>query len=137
MSFMDRIRSALSRETAVDEAAHAGDDLTIAAGALSYSQLDITEGFGDDARLGPDEWISTIPLNASTPDPEAVGLPAVGSTDEAVYEVASTLSEIRESVAIPTDGVYCPVCHLANVDAGKLRHPCPRCGRPLLTFGWD
>jgi hypothetical protein len=37
---------------------------------------------------------------------------------------------------IPSAGVYCPVCHIANVDLGRLRTPCPQCGRPLLKFGW-
>jgi hypothetical protein len=104
---------------------------------ISYSQLDITEGFGDDERLGPDEWISTTPLNARTKNPESMGLPSVRASAAEVYRVASKLSALRESVPVPNDGVYCPVCHIANVDLGRLRTPCPQCGRGLLKFGWD
>lgn len=31
---------------------------------MTYSQTDITEAFGDNVRLGPDDWIATVPLNA-------------------------------------------------------------------------
>jgi hypothetical protein len=105
--------------------------------AMSYSQVDITETFGDDQRLGSDEWIATTPLNASTKNPESMGLPPKGADADEVYRVASKLSELRESIRIPNDGVYCPVCHIANVDLGRLRKPCPKCGRALLKFGWD
>jgi hypothetical protein len=104
---------------------------------ILYSQLDITEGFGDDQHLGPDQWIATTPLNATTGDPVSMGLPPVGATEEEVYRVADWLSGLRESIPIPNDGVYCPVCHIANVDLRRLRTPCPECGRPLLKFGWD
>ena len=105
--------------------------------AMFYSQVDITEAFGDDQRLGRDEWIATTPLNATTKNPESMGLPSVGAGADEVYRVASKLSELRESIPIPNDGVYCPVCHIANVDLGRLRTPCPQCGRGLLKFGWD
>ena len=105
--------------------------------SISYSQLDITEAFGDDQHLGPDEWIATTPLNAITDTPESMGLPATGATADEVYWVASKMSELRESIPIPNDGVYCPVCHIANVDLRRLRTPCPQCGRGLLKFGWD
>lgn len=104
---------------------------------MLYSQVDITESFGDDQRLGPDEWITTVPLSASTKDPESMGLPPAGASPDEAYRIASKLSELRESIAIPNDGVYCPVCHLANVNLARLRTPCPQCGRPLLKFGWD
>jgi hypothetical protein len=110
---------------------------TAPAEAMSYSQVDITEAFGDNERLGADEWITTVPLNGTTPDPESMGLPAAGAEAAEVYPVASKLSDLRESIAIPNDGVYCPVCHIANVDLNRLREPCPKCGRPLLKFGWD
>ncbi len=106
------------------------------AGPMSYSQLDITESFGDNERLKPDEWISTEPLNLTTPDGEAWGLPPVEASDEEVYAIASSMSQIRESIQIPNDGVYCPVCHIANTQVARLRMPCPKCGRPLLKFGW-
>ena len=105
--------------------------------AMFYSQVDITEAFGDNERLGPDEWITTVPLNATTKNPESMGLPPAGAGADEVYRVASKLSELRESIPIRNDGVYCPVCHIANVDLGRLRKPCPKCGRALLTFGWD
>lgn len=104
---------------------------------ISFSQLDITEGFGDNARLKPEDWISTIPINKSTPNAPAMGLPRVDASDEEIYEVASKLSRIRESITIPSDGVYCPVCHIANTELAKLRTPCSKCGRALLKFGWD
>jgi hypothetical protein len=104
---------------------------------ISFSQVDITDRFGDDQRLGPDEWIETTPLNSSIPDPEAMGLPPMGADADEVYRIADRLSALRESIPVPNDGVYCPVCHIANVDLGRLRMPCPRCRRPLLKFGWD
>jgi len=105
--------------------------------AISFSQLDITERFDDNQSLGADDWITTTPLNATIEDPESAGLPSIDADSEQVYQIASTLSELRESMPIPNDGVYCPICHIANVDLGKLRTPCPQCGRGLLKFGWD
>ncbi|HWY87675.1 MAG TPA: hypothetical protein VNX28_13165 [Gemmataceae bacterium] len=104
--------------------------------AMSFSQVDITEAFGDDHRLDPDEWIATTPLNATTKNPESMGLPPAGAGEDEIYRVASKLSELRESILIPNDGVYCPVCHIANVDISRLRTGCPQCGRALLKFGW-
>jgi hypothetical protein len=109
----------------------------VPAASIMYSQVDITEAFGDDQRLGPDDWIATMPLNATTADPQSVGLPRLEADANEVHRVASKLSELRESIPIPNDGVYCPVCHIANVDLGRLRTPCPQCERPLLKFGWD
>ena len=106
-------------------------------GQISYSQLDITENFGDNERLKPDDWISTTPLNKMTPDGHTSGLPPADASDEEVYSVATRMSQIRESLPIPNDGVYCPICHIANVQLARLRSPCPTCGRPLLKFGWD
>jgi hypothetical protein len=104
---------------------------------IGYTQADITERFGDNLSLGPDEWIETVPLNRQTEDPGAVGLAPASATDDEAYEAASKLSAIRERFNLPDDGVYCPVCHIANVTLGLLRKPCPKCGRPLLKFGWD
>jgi hypothetical protein len=104
--------------------------------SISFSQLDITERFDDNEGLGGDDWITTTPLNATIEDPESAGLPSPDADSEEVYRVASTLSELRESIPISNDGVYCPICHIANVDLGKLRTPCPECGRELLKFGW-
>jgi hypothetical protein len=110
---------------------------TLPPGKISYSQLDITESFGDNARLKPEEWIATIPLNKTTPNGQVSGLPPVDASDEEVYEAASRLSQFRESISILSDGVYCPICHIANTQLDKLRTPCPKCGRALLKFGWD
>lgn len=104
---------------------------------LSFSQADITERFDDHLPLGVDDWITTVPLNAMNPNPTAQGLPPVGASEEEVYRVADALSRLRESISIPSDGVYCPVCHIANVSLARLRTPCPKCGRELLKFGWD
>ncbi len=106
-------------------------------GPLSYSQLDVTETFGDNERLKPEEWISTVPLSTMTTNGQASGLPPADAGDEEVYAVAARMSQIRESIPIQGDGVYCPVCHIANTQITKLRTPCPKCGRPLLKFGWD
>ena len=99
------------------------------------TQLDITERFGDNLRLKREDWIQTIPLNTMTPNEP--GLPPLDASEETVYEFASRLSQVRESIPIPNDGVYCPICHIANIDISKLRTPCPKCGRALLKFGWD
>ncbi|MBZ0113285.1 MAG: hypothetical protein K8J08_12545 [Thermoanaerobaculia bacterium] len=110
---------------------------TIPSGENSYSQLDITESFGDNEGLTPDDWVSTSPLNEMTANALVSGLPPADATDEQVYAVAERMSQLRESIPIPNDGVYCPVCHIANVQLARLRTPCPKCGKPLLKFGWD
>ncbi len=110
---------------------------TMPAEQVSFSQLDITENFGDNERLKLEEWISILPFTKTTPNGQAMGLPPVDASDAEVYEVASRLSKLRESISIPSDGVYCPICHIANIELAKLRTPCPKCGRPLLKFGWD
>lgn len=104
---------------------------------IRYSQIDITENFGDNLNLKPDQWTKTIPLNSKTADPESVGLPPKDADEEKAYDVASSMSKLRESAGVPTDGVYCPVCHIANTQLDKLHSPCPKCGRKLLKFGWD
>jgi hypothetical protein len=104
---------------------------------INFSQLDMTERFGGSESLGPDEWIATTPLNDLVPDPERSGLPHCGATADEVYLIASHLSAIRESLPLANDGVYCPVCHIANTDRRRIRTPCPKCGRELLQFGWD
>ena len=106
-------------------------------GPISFSQLDVTEAFGDDQHLGPDEWIATTALHSTIDDPQSMGLPPIDADPDEVYRIASKLSAIRESISIPNDGVYCPICHIANIDLGRLRKPCPKCGRELLNFGWD
>ena len=104
---------------------------------MMYSQVDITEAFGDNERLGQDDWIATVPLNATTKNPESMGLPSKAAGADEVYRVAAKLSVLRESIPVPNDGVYCPVCHIANVDIDRLRTPCLKCRRELLKFGWD
>jgi hypothetical protein len=107
------------------------------AGEILFTQVDSTENFNDSEGLDSGEWIKTTPLNESMDNPESMGLPVRGSSEDEVHHIASDLSAIRESLSIPEDGVYCPVCNVANVDRQKLRTPCPTCGRDLLAFGWD
>ncbi len=104
---------------------------------LRYTQVDITEHFGDNLNLGPEEWIETKSIYLDFPNPEASGLPSKDASPEKIYEIASTLSSLREEIVIPTDGVYCPICHIANTQLQRLHSPCPKCGRELLKFGWD
>ena len=65
------------------------------------------------------------------------GLAASSRQRRGNLPVASKLSQVRESIPIPNDGVYCPICHIANIELPKLRTPCPKYGRALLKFGWD
>jgi hypothetical protein len=104
---------------------------------LQFSQVDATEHWGDNKKLGPGDWIQTFALNIKVPNPERMGLPPKNADAETVYRIASKMSEGREQIPIPNDGVYCPICHIANVQLAKLRTPCPKCARPLLKFGWD
>jgi hypothetical protein len=114
---------------------------TSAGGEPSYTQVDITDGLNDNLRLGPEDWIETIPLNARVKNagesPLDWGLLAVDAKDETIYDVASRLSRVREAMPFPDEGVYCPVCHIANTQIARLHTPCPRCGGPLLQFGWN
>ncbi|MFN9986109.1 MAG: hypothetical protein ACK52S_11200 [Pirellula sp.] len=103
---------------------------------IAFSQLDITERFDDDKSLSHEDWIETTPLNRRIPDPVASGLPSVDADCDEIYRIALTMSELRESIPIDGDGVYCPICHIANIEIEKLRTPCPKCGRGLLKFGW-
>jgi len=76
-------------------------------------------------------------VDAGMPDSESSGLPPIGAADDVVYRVADGLSKMREKFNLPRDGVHCPICHVANVSPARLRTPCPKCGRPLLKFGWE
>jgi hypothetical protein len=104
---------------------------------ISFSQVDMTERFDDNQSLTSSDWIATISVNTRVKDPESSGLPPLGANDDEIYRIASRLSSLRESIHIPNDGVYCPICHIANIDLSKLRTPCPHCQRALLKFGWD
>jgi len=108
---------------------------TVDSKALRFTQVDVTERFGDNSTLTVGDWIETVPINTLVPDTQ--GLPATGATEQEVYSIASRLSQIRESIDLPNDGVYCPLCHIANVDLSRLRTPCPKCGKPLLQFDWN
>jgi hypothetical protein len=105
--------------------------------AISYSQLDITERFGDNLSLKEQDWIQTVPLNERSENPQSMGLPPREASPDTIYAIAERMSRFRESIEIPSDGVYCPTCHIANISLSKLRTPCPKCTRPLLKFGWD
>jgi hypothetical protein len=98
--------------------------------------LDVPEDFGHHERLGPEQWAPTVPLNASTPFPEERGLPPIGAGIDETYSVGQRLSQLRIAFAAPCDGVYCPICHIANTQLAKLHTPCPQCNRSLLRFGW-
>jgi hypothetical protein len=100
---------------------------------LNFTQLDFTERFDDHLTLTKEEWIPTTPMNSFVPD--SGGLPSPDAPVGEVYAIAQRLSEIRERFQMD-DGVYCPICHIANIDFQKLRTPCPKCGRELLAFGW-
>ena len=104
---------------------------------FTYSQIDITEKFDDDQNLNNDQWIKTIPINTNMPNPESMGLPPINADAEKTYEIANKLSKLRETINSPRDGVYCPICHIANIDGNKLHTPCPQCNRSLLKFGWN
>lgn len=104
---------------------------------LEFSQVDTTERFDDNLSLGADDWIATVPINTLVDDGERMGLPAIGATEDQIYSVANRMSRMRESFEVPGDGVYCPICHIANVDIERLRTACAKCGRQLLRFGWD
>lgn len=104
---------------------------------LNYTQVDITEYFGQNLSLSPEEWVPTIPMNERLGHDNNGNLPALGSSDHEIYRIASDLSEIREQFHVADDGVYCPVCHIANVDIAQLGKECPKCSRPLLAFGWS
>ena len=106
-------------------------------GEIRFTQLDITETFGDNLRLTEDDWVETSPLNERVPDPASKGLPPRGADDATTYAIAERMSRIRESIPIPGDGVYCPTCHIANASLARLRTACPKCGKLLLKFGWD
>ena len=104
---------------------------------LSFSQVDFTEYFDQNQALAPGDWVPTIPINEMLGNDNKGNLPALGSSDHEIYRVALGLSEIREQFQVPDDGVYCPVCHIANVDIANLGKECPKCARPLLAFGWS
>ena len=108
----------------------------VAAESVSFSQLDIIEEFHGNPTIDKDEWIVTTPMNLIIQNPEQAGLPSSEADPEEVYRVACNMSALRESIPIPNDGVYCPICHIANIDISKLRKPCHICGRELLKFGW-
>ena len=104
---------------------------------IGFSQIDSTEHFGDNERLGVEDWIATFPLNSRSPNPTSMGLPALGASDEETYRVAAYLSSARDHINVKADGVYCPICHIASISLSKLKTPCPKCSRPLLRFGWS
>ena len=103
---------------------------------LNFTQVDITERFGDNLSLSIEEWIETFPINKLGENINPGNLPRPNASDEEIYQIASKLSEITESFNRVKDGVYCPICHIANINRDNLRTPCPRCGRPLLSFDW-
>jgi len=108
---------------------------------LWFAQTDVTKSSGNNPSLGPSDWIETTPINASVPEERRPrGLPPLDATEDQIYQIADRGSRLRESMRrtdqLSGDGVYCPICHIANTQLSLLRKPCPRCGRELLLFDW-
>ena len=108
---------------------------------LSFLQTDVTKSSEDNRSPGPNDWIETTPINASVPEAQRPrGLPPLDATEDQIYQIADRGSRLRESLRrsdqLSSDGVYCPICHIANTQLSLLRKPCPRCGRELLLFDW-
>lgn len=110
--------------------------LTIDPMQISYTQVDITERFDDRERAGGSNWIETTPLSNNNEGGTTSGLPSGDATDDKIYHIAQGMSAMRESFGGLDDGVYCPICHIANANYSQIGTPCPRCGRLLLAFGW-
>jgi hypothetical protein len=108
---------------------------------VSFTQTDVTKSSVNSLSLGPSDWIETTPINASVPEKQRPrGLPPLDATEDQIYRIADCGSRLRESIRrsdqLSGDGVYCPICHMANTQLSLLRKPCPRCGRELLLFDW-
>jgi hypothetical protein len=86
--------------------------------AMSYSQVDITETFGDDQRLGPDEWIATTPLNATQKErtwPSATPIPGGnGRLTTLVFFAAVPSLGFRQAETDPS----------ATLEGGSMRLSC-------------
>ena len=104
---------------------------------VSYTQVDVTEHFEQHLALSMNEWITTIAINKLIGHNNNGNLPDIDANDHEIYRIALSLSEIREKFKIHGDGVYCPVCHIANINIANLGEECPKCSRPLLAFGWS
>ena len=104
---------------------------------LNFTQVDFTEYFDQNLSLSPEEWMPTMPMNKMVGHDNGGNLPAIDASDHEIYRIALSLSEIREQFQVPDDGVYCPICHIANIDISNLGKECPKCERPLLAFGWS
>ena len=107
---------------------------------LTFTQTDVTKSSGHDPSPGSNDWIETMPINAVVPKAPP-GLPPLDATADQIYDIADRGSRLRESLrrsgrVSGDDGVYCPICHIANIQLNLLRTPCPRCGRELLLFDW-
>lgn len=108
---------------------------------LWFTQTDVTKSSVNNLSLGPNDWIQTTPINASVPEERRPrGLPPLDATEDQIYRIADRGSRLRESIRrsdpLSGEGVYCPICHIANTQLSLLRKPCPRCGRELLLFDW-
>ena len=104
---------------------------------LNFTQVDFTDLFDKHLSLSKDEWVETVPMNKVIGHNQGGNLPDFDSSEHEIYRIALGLSEIREAFTIYGDGVYCPICHIANIDIEKLGKNCPKCERPLLAFGWN
>ena len=102
-----------------------------------FTVVDIVETVSEGSGFGKDDWVATTPIIKVLGVDHKKGLPSSDVPDGEIYAIAVGLSEIREEFQIATDGVYCPICHIANIDRQRLRTPCPKCGRELLLFDWN
>lgn len=105
-----------------------------------FGQIDVLDEPVNRFKLGPDEWIPTVPLrDRVAPESDVGKLPPASATDDEIYAIAARSSALKLELKIKVrnDGVYCPTCHHANKDYRRRGSPCPRCQRPLLVFNFD
>ena len=91
--------------------------------AISYSQVDITVAFGDNERLGPDDWITTVPLNATTKIPSRWGCPgrSRARTRSTASRPSCPASASRSRSQATAYTVRCATSLLlASTDCGRL-----------------
>jgi len=111
--------------------------LTKSERAEFYGQLDVIEP-ERDVKMTSSDWVQTVPIIVNDDYRETLGYAHKDDSPEEVYERAMMLSMVRnQHIKDDSDGVYCPLCHIANIELSKQGDPCPQCERPLLRFGWN
>jgi hypothetical protein len=103
---------------------------------VSFTQVDFTESFGDNLKLKPEDWITTIPINSNCPNTESMGLPPLDANSDQVYVIAEYLSLLRGQITGLNDGVYCPICHMANNEIKKLHEFISNCFEVEVKAGY-